>query len=525
MMRFYNQILLLFLFPVLLSAQNQPPVIQNLSAEVDWNTNTLTIRYDALDAENDNLDVKAEFSTDGGKSYLKAGQVPMAGDVGYIVLPGTGRTITCNVSQFAGAGALFLVRLSVQDGNPVYLDELVAQVDSNRLRADLEFIEGIRHRTTGLSHLNAVRDSIEQRFLAMGLYAEEQTFPYGGYTGRNILGTHRGNSFPDKTVIVDAHYDTVSDAPGADDNGSGVAGVLEIARILSRYPVMRNVRFIGFDLEETGVTGSTRYVTSGIPADETVAGVFNFEMIGYFSEQPNSQTLPTGFNLLFPAASAAVAANQYRGDFITNVGNDQFPEITNLFKTSAQQFVPDLKVITVSEPIGLPVPDLRRSDHAPFWLAGLPAIMITDGANFRNECYHTPSDTLDGKLNFTFMSRVVKATLAAAAQLAQIQHGDWALVSFPGTVPVEEPLYSCRISAGAYPGAPRHAGVYFGECPLSGLTLRLYDPNGRLLHRDYLDAPSGQGWYQLGTQELNPGIYFLDIRNAHSHRMIKMAIF
>lgn len=525
MNRIFISILSCSLFSTLLSAQNSPPVIQNLSTSVNWMAKSMTIQYDVADLENDPLEVSVFFSNDAGKSYNLTGQVPVSGAIGYPVAPGTGHTIQCDLSQLSSAGASFRVRVVVDDRQAFDLQALVNQVDSNRLRADLEFIEGVRHRTAGVNHLNTVRDSMTNLFAAQNLHTEQQEFAYGNYTARNVLGTATGTSAADTVIIVDAHYDTVSNAPGADDNGSGTVGVWEIARLLSQYPTRKSLRYIGFDLEEAGLVGSIRYVSSGIPVSETIQGVFNFEMIGYYSEEPNSQELPVGFNILFPVASAAVAANQYRGDFITNVGNDQFPQITALFESSAANYVPGLKVITVSEPIGFPVQDLRRSDHTPFWAANIPALMITDGANFRNECYHTANDTLDNKLNFTFMSNVVKATLAAAAQMAGIQHGDWATVDFEGTVPSQDLLKYCDISAGAVPGTRRRPGLFFGDCDLKNIRIELFDINGHRLKSTEASTVSKQEWYPLGALELTPGIYFINIQASEGSHTFKVALF
>lgn len=519
------QIFCLLAFPSLLAAQNIPPTIQNLSASVNWTSKSLTIQYDVADQENDPLEVSIFFSNNGGKTYNLTGQVPATGALGFPVMAGAGRMIQCDLSQLSSMGASFRARLVVDDRQAFDLQALVNEVDSNRLRSDLEFVEGIRHRTAGLNHLNAVRDSIEKVFAAQNLYTEIQAFAYGNYTGRNVTGTAPGTLTADTVIIVDAHYDSVSNAPGADDNGSGTVGVWEIARLLSRYPTKKTMRYIGFDLEEAGLTGSTRYVSSGIPATEKIQGVFNFEMIGYYSEEPNTQTLPAGFDIFFPAATAAVAANNYRGDFITNVGSDEFPAITALFASSAAAYVPDLRVITVSEPLAFPVPDLRRSDHTPFWVAHIPALMLTDGANFRNQCYHTAGDTLDEKLNFTFMSNVVKATLAAAAQMAGIQHGDWATVDFAGTVPNQNLLTHCAVSAGAAPGAIRKPGLYFGDCSVTSLNIELFDANGQVLHREFVSNITKKEWHALNTPELPAGIYFLKAQSAMGSHTFKVALF
>lgn len=493
-------------------AQNHPPTIQNLTATVNWPTNTLTIQFDALDAENDALDISLGISNNGGKTYLLASTVPASGHIGFPVAPGTDRTITCDVSLLVPTPGTFTVRVVADDRQPFDLQALVNEVDSNRLREDLRFVEGIRHRTAGKAHLTAVADSLRQLFAASGLFTEEQTFAYtGGYTGRNVLGTLPGTSSAEKVVVADAHYDSVSNAPGADDNGSGTAGVMELARLLSRYPAKKSLRFIGFDLEEAGLVGSTRYVSTGIPASESIEGVFNFEMIGFYSDQPNSQQLPAGFNIAFPAAYNQVSNDGFRGNFITNVGNTTSKPLITLFANSATQYVPGLKVVSVEVPgNGQIAPDLRRSDHTPFWEAGRQALMLTDGANFRNTCYHTPCDTAEDKLNFRFMSQVVKATLAAMAQLAEIQHGDWATTTFKNTVRNQERITRpCTFNLSSSPKERDVLYLFAKDCSLHQVTLELYDERGAMLYQqDINPLPSeGQTPIFLPTA-LVPGMYF-----------------
>jgi hypothetical protein len=498
-----------------LLGQNQVPIISGLTASVDWPSNSLTLTFEVADAENDALEINVEFSDDGGKTYALTPQIPVAGDVGFPIEPG-GRSITCDISSIANVAAAFTVRVVADDKQVFDVQQLVNEVDSNRLRADLEFVEGIRHRTTGLSHLNAVRDSLKNCFQNAGLHYEEQTFTFANFTGRNLIGSASGTAEAQKVIIVDAHYDTVSNAPGADDNGSGTVGVLEIARLLSRYPTKKTIRFIGFDLEEAGLQGSTRYAASGIPASEQIEGVFNFEMIGYWSDEPNTQVMPTGFNVLFPAAYDSVEAHQFRGDFITNVGNTASQSLALLFNNSAQQYVPGLRVIPVIVPgNGFMVPDLRRSDHAPFWDSNRKALMLTDGAEFRNECYHTPGDTLDEKLNFTFMSNVVKATLASIAQLAEIQHADWEITSFQGSVATHAPTPCETIEVQQIPD--QHAGMVLrvSGCSPAAATFELFDAKGTRVFQQLLQLPT-QGQMKINTPHLPTGIYILKI-NRDNH--------
>jgi hypothetical protein len=497
--------------PVALIAQNQPPVISNLSVNPDWDNLSLDISYEVTDNENDPLEISLQFSDNGGKTYAITNQVVATGDIGFPVQPGT-RNITCDLAGIFNINAPFTVRVIADDRKSFDIQWLVDQVDSNRIRANLAFVEGIRHRTTGNAHLNATRDSIKNLFLEAGLFYEEQDVPLGNYTGKNLIGTLPGTFSAQKIIINDAHYDTVNNAPGADDNGSGTVGVMEAVQLLSRYPFKKSLRFIGFDLEESGLVGSIRYVNQGIGANEQIEGVFNHEMIGYWSDEPNTQTLPQGFSLLFPAAAAEVAANSNRGDFITNVGNTNSQPLALLFSNAAQEYVPDLKVITLDVPgNGQLAPDLRRSDHTPFWEAGIQALMLTDGANFRNECYHTPGDTLSEKLNFTFLSNVVKATIASMAELAEIQHGDWATAHFQNSVSISETRRHPVLSVNQHPDDPDWL-IITGSCSFQAVMLELYDMKGSLVMQDSVVCPGADSSDQIRIPSLPTGMYVMKLR-------------
>lgn len=502
--------LLLVLVSTGVFAQNQAPKVQNVTASANWLSKTLTITFDALDMENDPLTVSVELSSDNGLTYQATSQATYTGDIGSGVMPGNGKQVTADLSAFnVVAGAVYRARVIADDGQVFDLQDLVNQVDSNRLRSDLTFVQGIRHRTAGAAHLAAVKDSIGQLFQASGMHKGEQTWGYGNYTAKNVIGTSRGVSESNKVVIVDAHYDSVSNAPGADDNGSGVVGMMEIARLLAPYPSNKTLRYIGFDLEEVGLVGSTRYVTNGIPAGETIEGVLNFEMIGYYSDLPNTQTLPAGFNLVFPNEYNEVVNNQFRGNFITNVGNTASASLVNLFNSSSATYVPDLKIIDLQVPgNGQLVPDLTRSDHAPFWNYGAKALMLTDGANFRNSSYHEPHDTL-GKLNFTFMSNVVKATLATAFQLAEVQHAGWGTASFQNPVSVKDIVHCApqvRIMN-------QSLLFNFEQCIWKNAAFSIFDANGRLVW-EHTAQQMVAGQYRFDLPKFPTGVYVLHLKTS-----------
>lgn len=496
-----------------LLAQNSLPVIANLTANYNAANQRLTLQFDLSDLDGDPIEISVLYSENDGLTFLPATAFLPSGDVGSGIAGGLGKMIVCDMSS-QSVGQKLQFRVVADDLQKIDIHSLVSAVDSNRLLNDLKFVQGIRHRTAGASHLQATRDTILKLFQNEGFSITQQEVPFGSIPGKNIIGTHRGAAQPQNVAIIDAHFDSVSNSPGADDNGSGTVGMMEAARVLSKYRFKKTLRFIGFDLEESGLVGSTRYVNSGLPQHEVVEGVFNFEMIGFYSDQPGTQELPAGFNLLFPQAYSEVAANDFRGNFITNVGNQNSQSLITHFQTAANQYVPQLKVISVAVPgTGTLAPDLRRSDHAPFWDAGKKALMITDGANFRNECYHTPQDTADDKLSFTFMSNVVKATVAAAALLAEPVHADWQ------DVPVEITLGTAQPDPCTWKITHRSAGseIFWIDaegCPaVSEATAEVVDEKGGVLFSKRIQIPGDGQRYFSTAQKLPSGIYFLRIQS------------
>ncbi|MGH1364113.1 MAG: M28 family peptidase [Calditrichia bacterium] len=406
-----------------LFAQSQPPTVSGVSAVVDTLQSIVSFTFDLQDVESDSMEVSLRLSSDNGETYL-LNPDSLSGDAGFPVFAGSGKTILWHYEQstFNLNQQSLVAKVIADDRKPVDIQNIVSQVDSMRLRNDLTFLAKTRHRTAGPVHLEAVKDTLENRFSAVGLQSYRQEWQLGSYQAANIIGRLPGRPDEATTFIIDAHFDSQTNTPGADDNASGVAGVLEAARILSAYSFRRSIRFIGFDLEEAGLIGAGNYVANGIPSYEETAGVFNFEMIGFYCDIPGCQSLPNGFDILFPAAADSVAANDFRGDFITNVANEASNSLRFAFDSLAAEYVPELRVISLAVPgNGQIAPDLRRSDHAQFWDAGYKALMLTDGSEFRNPNYHQPGDSI-ATLDLRFMTNVVKATIATVADLAGLQN-------------------------------------------------------------------------------------------------------
>jgi hypothetical protein len=217
-------------------------------------------------------------------------------------------------------------------------------------------------------------------------------------------------------VLLGAHYDSVPGTPGADDNGSAVAVCLECARLVARHNIGA-VMIVFFNREEDGLLGSREFVASlAKRAARRVSEANVYEMVGYRSRAPGSQQLPRGLPIpLTPDA----------GDFLALLANRGSNVISDNLLGLAARYVPQFPVIALQVHFGIEraFADLIRSDHAPFWRAGIPAIMWTDTSEFRNPHYHRESDTPD-TLDYDFMAEVTRLALARA--VSQAPHRDGA---------------------------------------------------------------------------------------------------
>ena len=500
-------LLCLSLFVSSAFSQNIVPIISNLQVSVD-NSNQMTITYDLADAENDEVEITFRISDDAGETFV-INTTDATGDLGFPISPGSGKSISWDFSNAIDMDGNYKVMLVADDLQAIDIQDIVDQVDSNRLRVDLEFIEGIRHRTAGAVHLQEVKDLIANHFDDHDLETEVVQFDHNGYLAENFIGRKPGLFEETETYIIDGHYDTVDESPGADDNGSAIAGVMEALRILAPYQFKKTIKFIGFDLEEAGLLGSIHHVdTEGIKAYENIAGVFNFEMIGYYDNSPNSQTLPFGFDLLYPDVYNDLVQDEFRGNFITNVGIVGHPELNEAFESAANTYVPDLRVISILAPANWLVltPDLGRSDHAPFWLNDLPALMLTDGSEFRYPYYHSPNDTV-GNLNFTFMSNVVKATVAAVAELAEISHSSFQTADIEVITNASD-LLDCGVQIFPNPNSA-FIRLDFSDCQSEAIAIKLFNIVGQLVHTRQLETLSGP--VEIPTVDFPSGSYFLSI--------------
>jgi hypothetical protein len=287
-------------------------------------------------------------------------------------------------------------------------------VDGTRYQADLEFIA--QPREPGSPHWQAVQDLCYDRFTELGLDVE--LMPYA--TGNNVVGRLEGTTTPSEQILIAAHYDHIPDCPGADDNASGVAGMLEVARVLTQRSYPRTAIFACWDEEELGLVGAEAYAAELMAAGDNMLFNYNFEMIGYWNPTEGAQTVPAGLDLLFPSQYAELEGWGFTGDWIALIVDHEGVEHATYMAEHADAIgLPNLLLNIPEGAENQPLlADLRRSDHAAFWELGYAAMMITDTSEFRYHAYHCENgmmDTVD-KLDNAFSTKVVQASVGAAAQ-------------------------------------------------------------------------------------------------------------
>ena len=261
--------------------------------------------------------------------------------------------------------------------------------------------------------LNAAADFITRSFESSGHVVTFHSYEVQGVTVRNIIAERRGNELPDRVLIVGAHYDTAEGTPGADDNASGVAVLLELARLHAKTPLRKTVRFVAFTLEEPPFfrsrhMGSRVFARSLKAKEEQVDAMISLEMLGYFSNKEGSQSFPLFWlRWMFPT----------RGNFITVVSNSASTWLQDTVQDALQANM-TLPVETFTGPWWLPGVDL--SDHGSFWKEGYPAVMLTDTAFYRNPHYHEATDVPE-TLDYGAMAELVQGMSGVVVALDQKQ--------------------------------------------------------------------------------------------------------
>jgi Zn-dependent M28 family amino/carboxypeptidase len=267
---------------------------------------------------------------------------------------------------------------------------------------------GERHYTEPNSYTKAA-DYINNVFKENGLIPYEDEFGDKSQY-RNIIAEHYGTTLADEIIIVGAHYDTVWMSPGADDNASGVAVMLEIARQLKNKQLNRTVRFVAFANEEyphflRDTMGSLVHAKRAYDRGDNIIAMLSLEMLGYYSDQPGSQSYPSPFNLFYPDKANFVA-------FVSDLRSRSLLRKSIKYFRDTRQFPSE----GLTAPV-LFIRDVQRSDHAAFWKYNYPAFMVTDTAGHRNNAYHNARD-VPNSLNYEFMARITTGLISVIEGLA-----------------------------------------------------------------------------------------------------------
>jgi Zn-dependent M28 family amino/carboxypeptidase len=259
------------------------------------------------------------------------------------------------------------------------------------------------------ANLTAAADFLASTLADLGYAVERQEYAVARKTCVNLSAEVPGTDRPEQIIVVGAHYDSVTFCPGANDNGTGVAATLAVARALKDSAPRRTVRFVLFVNEEppyfqTADMGSRVYARACRQRGEKIVAMFSLETIGYYSDEPGSQHYPPPFGLIYPST----------GDFIAFVGNfgsrDLVRQAVGSFRRHAK-FPSE-----GGAPPGF-LPGIGWSDHWAFWKEGYTGVMVTDTAPFRYPHYHKVTDTPD-RIDYERMARVVDGIEAVVADLA-----------------------------------------------------------------------------------------------------------
>jgi Zn-dependent M28 family amino/carboxypeptidase len=258
--------------------------------------------------------------------------------------------------------------------------------------------------------LEASAGYIEQAFRAAGYEVASQHYVVHGKAVRNLEAVLPGASHAAEIVVIGAHYDSVADSPGANDNASGVAALLEIARLLARQQPARSVRFVAFVNEEppffyTEGMGSRVYAHRARERGEKIVAMLALETIGYYADARGSQHYPFPFSPFYPDT----------GNFVAFVGNLASRELVQACLASFRS-----QAAFPAEGIAAPgwMGGIHWSDHWSFWREGYPAIMVTDTALYRYAHYHAQTDTPD-KIDYERLARVVAGLAEVTRDLAE----------------------------------------------------------------------------------------------------------
>jgi Zn-dependent M28 family amino/carboxypeptidase len=282
---------------------------------------------------------------------------------------------------------------------------------AERLRRHVETVAATERPPNSSAHARTARYILDHLRAAGFTVKDDARTTAEGFGCRNLLTEPLPRDERLPLVVIGAHYDSVRGSPGADDNGSAVAALLELASWIRPHldgagRWHARLQLVAYDLEEYGLIGSQLQAAEMRKARTPLRGMISLEMLGYTDQRPGSQQLPSHLRGLYPDVA----------NFIGVCANEASSALLGVVVAGLKS-VAGLPVEYIAVPgTGELVPQVRLSDHSSYWDEGLPALMITDTSFFRNPHYHQKTDTPD-KLDYPFLAKVTAGVCAAALQL------------------------------------------------------------------------------------------------------------
>lgn len=333
-----------------------------------------------------------------------------------------------------------------------WAESVARVVCANRLRADVERLPAPRNRLHSPDAMGRADELITQTFRDTGWTVEHQAFElmnvmgcldygagllpagvipelYAHLAGANVVAVKEGRATTE-AVVVAAHHDTIRDSPGADDNTASVAALLELARVLAPYSFDKTVVLAALDMEEIGYFGSKEFVRR-FSRERRIGCAVVYETMAYTAREPGSQRIPPHVGRLYPGQMRKLAARAFVGDWTLVLYRKSASLIATHFAEGLAHAAGPHAPLMMRDPADVPLLGravrrltrgthaFARSDHISFWEAGVPAIMISDTADFRNPHYHLPTDTPD-TLDYERLAAIVGATAVAVAREARL---------------------------------------------------------------------------------------------------------
>lgn len=320
-------------------------------------------------------------------------------------------------------------------------------IDPDALRRRVESLPAPRSRLHAATAMSAMDDLMDRSWAGDGWTIERQAFHlrdvvasddteawrpgplpqrhFEVLDGVNLVAELRGED--QEAIAIVAHHDTVNGSPGADDNSSGVVALLELARLLAGRRFRHTIVLAAPDFEEIGLVGSAELVP-WLTTRYALRGVIVFDAIGYADPAPGTQAVPPGLDWIYPGQLRRLRSRGNAGDAVLGLYRGSSTWLIREWARCLAATLGRDRILLLRDPLDLPLvgrlaarlPAARnfsRSDHVPFWRAGIPAIFVTDSGNFRNPNYHRPTD-LPATLDYETLAAIIAATALAVERLA-----------------------------------------------------------------------------------------------------------